>query len=116
MLSLTPLARISAAIEKLERLKAESTPGVWEVPITGRPEALAWDGSTPVYSTLIEDERRLLNPADAELIVTLHRTIDAQIAVLAREKHSCRRFGDHRDATPNPDILALADSILGGES
>lgn len=114
----TSLARISAAIEKLEQLKAESTPGPWRaerdetvstlesfvtIPNSTHPDRwdeLHWDagyGNNPVMLS-----------ADADLIVTLHSTIPFTLTTLAQAKHDLEQG---RGAAQH--ALALADAILG---
>ena len=105
--------RIEAAIERLEARRDASTRGRWEFSLDPFSESVAYViGSSEAYelaSDLIEE--------DADLIVTLHRTIDAQLAIL-REAH---RFATHRYAAlftfpyiPSDwNAVALADAILG---
>lgn len=95
--------KIEAAIEKLERLKAESTPGPWEqfqydwrMIIAGQP---ADDEADVLF------DRAAARPADMQMIVTLHRTIDAQLAILYR---GLSRIAPEHDAAE-----MLADAILG---
>lgn len=115
---MTPMERLQAAIQQLECAKEETTPGPW-THLYG-----------PKYSTIefeTEDGVRPValvgrTPADAELIVSLHRTLDAQLEIL--------RFGVKRQeavdwtnrlANRDTDLqfraaereLALADAILG---
>jgi hypothetical protein len=121
----TPLERLTAAIEKLERLKAESTgPNLWLVDpdnpsIVLHPDKAgeSWDGK--VIADTGTDELGLpVTPADARLIVTLHRTIDAQLTIL---RHAAARAQSKiaHGARPDPtwshefDALALADAVLG---
>lgn len=85
---------ISVAIDKLERLKVESAPGPWELEPTGVYFDPRWDdvrvmrardGDEPAYDRYIIRDGSYAADAggfrqpDAELIVTLHRTIDAQL-------------------------------------
>ena len=116
-------ARISAAIEKLERLKAESTPGPWasvqdgqHATLVRRPPKsenaihtpadipLHWDGGYGYDPTM--------EASDADLIVTLHRTIDAQLELL----RLALKYGE-LDAGSGSRFIAgavkLADAILG---
>ena len=117
---------ISAAIEKLERLKAESTPGPWDT--DGREIDQHWSLMVepytkpllPVVSAEVScisqcyggSAQGLANTADGELIVTLHRTIDVQLAslrgglVLANRGH---------DVTLGWAV-DIADAILGSDS
>lgn len=102
---------LGAAIHKLETLKAAGTEGEWwmnpiergEVFIEGDPAA----GEYPLAE--------VHEHADAELIVTLHRTIDAQLAILRAALDDFERYGSKPSKFFEND-LALADAILGGES
>lgn len=103
--------RLEAAIDKLERLKVEST-RVWAQTHQG------------LHAALDEHEIGLcfhdLSDADAELIVTLHRTIDAQLAIL----RDAEAYGDGNGPGHSYEssaaaaavwalALPLADAILG---
>lgn len=78
---MTPVERLQAAIQKLERLQSSTSLGEW-----WRTPASILDGQTRVFAAngLIDDQQVCAEvaPADADLIVTLHRTIDAQLTVL----------------------------------
>ena len=108
---MTAVERLEAAIAKLERAKDFTTSGPWE---HVRDSEAAF-GYKPVWESLvlsgggeaILDWGSDVREADAELIVTLHRTIDAQLAVL--------RAGLSYGA-PLHTELALADAILGDNS
>lgn len=109
---MTPTERLQAAIDNLEQLRAESSgPNPWIVDrdfpqIVLHPDQSgnSWDGT--VVADTGQDELGLpRTPADARLIVTLHRTIDAQLAIL--------RFA-HEGLYDLPEFVALADAILGG--
>lgn len=117
---MNPVERLQAAIEKLETLKAESTE-----PTGGRDSWLQGSIRRPfeddgeVYSGPVEvrvssDIITHIQAEDARLIVTLHRTIDAQLAILRSA------FGDSSGSHDEPNAfrlaLALADAILGGDS
>ncbi len=101
---MTSVERIQAAIEKLEHLKSETTPAPWMVD--------KWRGclivTTPTNDMVAD---RVYSAEVAELIVTLHGTIDAQLAWL--------RYAVSLEATVQPPAdfrafaLALADAILG---
>ena len=98
---MTVVERLEAAIAKLERLR-ESEP---------YHESHSWLVSLITVGT--EDDRREEEApqTSSELIVTLHRTIDAQIAVL-------RVGSEFALITSNrwTDIsVALADAILGDD-
>lgn len=118
------IERIQAAIEKLEALKAQATGGEWW---KSGLEVFAGPGLSADY--LVVENARLR--ADAELIVTLHRTIDAQLAVLrsglewlyefeleaptyadGRSMSATRLF---KVTSQGRATFALADAILGGD-
>lgn len=114
---LSPGERLEAAIEKLEALKAESTqPTGGKAWIQGRPWR-HYEKPTEVYTGEMSIDSQdivhgLPEPADAELIVTLHRTIDAQIYILkAALVRKVNRFGEYVFAD---EAVALAGAILGG--
>jgi hypothetical protein len=100
---------IQAAIEKLERQKADTTPGPWRVV----NESL--QGSRHDYDPMIDagdyaaSSERFVRPADAELIVTLHRTIDAQLVIL----RSGLAHAGYADQVIPVHARALAEAILG---
>ena len=122
---------IQAAIERLETLRDKSTPRPWTameydsnpgdqgVPIIGGGEIGSMDGHLTAYTmTLGSEEQSVI---DAELIVILHRTIDAQLEIL----QECRDFYANSQAIGMPDTemaeyygntVALAAAILGEES
>ena len=102
---MTVVERLEAAIGKLEQLKADSTAGGWYAPEF--THGSVWAGTGSSDDLLVVDDARLYG--DADLIVTLHRTIDAQIAVL-------KVGAEFALITSNrwTDIsVALADAILG---
>jgi hypothetical protein len=107
----TALQRLQDAITKLEQLRSTSFPGVWEVLTSGIERGDHWFVTAQDEAILSisandgfdEDYRR----PTASLITTLHRTVDAQLSILA---YGATLVG------PIPGcILALADSILDGE-
>jgi hypothetical protein len=106
--------RLHAAIEKLERLRAESTPGPWVSEVSDYNDyefgpyqgANIRDVADEIDRTPDRGWEPALKVADAEMIVTLHRTIDAQLEILAYGATLVGRIPD--------GILALADAILGG--
>ena len=104
---MTPIERVQAAIDKLTALKAESTPGPWVAwkqydPLRGEVYGIEWEAIDIITV-------RSYNAADAELIETLHRTIDPILATL-------ERWLEYRPLTMEEPIVALADSILGVDS
>jgi hypothetical protein len=78
---------IAAAIEKLETLKAESTPSPWHHwtdDLTGDVDLWHDQEARSYIATLGHSDAPRVN-RDADLIVTLHRTIDAQLKILRRD-------------------------------
>ena len=106
---MTPVEKLQAAIEKLEHHVDESWHGFYGVS-RGQIEASNPGGARRVSGTLRRE--------DAELIVTLHRTIDAQLAILRfavkRLEAITTLTGLHLQAHEHE--MALADAILGGDS
>ena len=100
---MSAVERLPAAIDKLETLRGNS----------GRPWTLEGGGEWifPIGVTVAPDDGGV-TPRQADLIVTLHRTIDAQLAFLRDDYESCKRHG----WIPNRYVLTLADAILGGDS
>jgi hypothetical protein len=132
--------RLEAAIVKLEQLNAESTPGPWQWWNLERADR-GWTGNGPTLETVARDDLDPecakagvivawghdawgldVEPADADLIVTLHRTIDAQLAILRTALVIVTPepgFLHSYDAGPGSQVgnaLALADAILGGDA
>jgi hypothetical protein len=104
--------RIEAAIAKLEGLTRWSTTGPWRA-THHVDDAGDWTHADIVHDKVVNPEVTWrdqvlaiadLSEDDAELIVTLHRTIDAQLAILRGALY----------AVPSLAV-ALADAILGGD-
>lgn len=95
---MTPVERLQAAIEKLEHHIDES----WHLFHGHMGSGI--EASNPGGGRLITGEIR---GEDADLIVTLHRTLVAQLAIL--------RFAVD-GLYDLPEFLMLADAILGGDS
>lgn len=100
---------IAAAIEKLEQLKGSATPGF--IPDGfARVEIVCEDAGT---IHVVEPK----NEADIDLAVTLHRTIDAQLILLAAGRYELEQ--PIRDAGPRSIVAAataVARAILGETS
>lgn len=129
---------LQAAIDELEALKAESSPGPWEIEEPGEYFNPKWDdvrvmrareGNEPDYDRYIIRDGSYAADAggfsqpDAELIVTVHRTIDAQLAILRHDLEIRARY--EREGIPleawesavvRAGDLDLARAILGGDS
>lgn len=79
---MSAVEEIEAAIARLTELRGKSNSGPWEPIRQEEPEsgaALFVLGNGP---SLDSDFNNIRDYADADLIVTLHRTIDAQLAIL----------------------------------
>lgn len=103
MPDLPPLARISAAIEKLERLKADADSGPWWV---------EFQGTIVGPHDIVAD---LMQEPTADLIVTLHRTIPTLLTIL---KHAewLGESGEYHGPILDLANAINGDAILGGES
>lgn len=111
---------LEQAIERLKELKEKSTPGPWHVDVedysiwTGGETVL---GGTVCFVNTDQQTGSHKPKGDAELIVTLHRTIEAQIEILrfAEKRLSAVKVltGKHLEAHEHE--LALAKAILGVE-
>jgi len=107
MTDLTPAEKIKAAIKKLRTEIAHATEGTW----------LGWQEYSPVRGTsygmegFVDGEpvniARGTTRADALLTETMHRTLDAQLAIL-------HRFAEYPNIQLEEPVMALADAILQG--
>ena len=117
MSDLTPAQRIEAAIVRLEELKRISTPGNWQILDNG-DRFIAWHdnqqstGFDYILSEPVDFERS----ADADLIITLHSTIDAQIGILSEALYQLTEGtnGTGMLGKEHNLIVRLADAILSG--
>lgn len=102
---------IQAAIEKLEQLKALVTPGDW----WSRDIDAVFAGPGLSDDVAVAYEVRL--SWDVELIVTLHRTIDAQLDLLryARAVAGAQVTGKYEELIVDFG-LEFARAILGDDS
>jgi len=105
MSDLTPAQRIEAAIVRLEELKANAYPGLW----TSTDDDWWWlEG---VNHRVVYGQGRaevaFTHDGDADLICTLHATIDAQLAILTR-------FSEYPNLQLEEPVMALADAIISG--
>jgi len=106
----TAAERLQAAIEKLEALKAESTgPNAWVA--DGRYRIAHADPSDGLGRMIVAAG----SAADVRLIVTLVRTIDAQLDVLrlASAFYGAGITGPDSSTAFAECAVALADAILG---
>ena len=107
------------AIEKLTGQKAESTIGPWsveEVPETGECCLIReFEFFGPQTAPLLEFVAPGgMGRADSDLIVTLHRTIDAQIAILRAAWDDYKQYGGKPSRFFANDV-ALARAINGAD-
>ena len=80
---MTNIEDIESAIEKLSALRADSTGGDWNAYVREGHHAYEGTIRTDGLPDDVSDEiAEIFIGVDAELIVTLHRTIDAQLGVL----------------------------------
>ena len=109
---------IRAAIEKLTELKVEGTIGPWlveEVPETGeccliREFKFFGPQTAPLLEFVAPGG---MSRADSDLIVTLHRTIDAQLAILNGALGDAE--GSHDEPAAFDSAVALARTINGAD-
>ena len=108
---------IQSAIEKLTKLRDKSSQGWWTILDNGdrfiAEEDPDGDGA---FEYIITEPVWFNNPVDADLIVALHRTIDAQLAILTdglADMMSRERLGLPLNTGP-VRTLALARAINGG--
>jgi len=121
---MTPTERLQAAIDKLQALKADSTAGEWgfeSLPETGESRIHSEaDGFSFMAATTVTfyPVPGGVKPKDAELIVTLHRTIDAQLAILEGALGEASLWITEQGEEWRVDVraVALADAILGSTS
>lgn len=111
---MTPMERLQAAIEKLERLRVGCTPGEWWV-TPGGGESWVFAGPGTADDVMVIGDARL--PQDTELIATLHRTIDAQIAILREALFQLEGAPARAGFIGNEFnlFMRLADAILGSD-
>lgn len=121
---MTPVEKLEAAIAELEELRADSTPGEWYAESEeqhylshNHPDSEGFGYTIgPDVVTEFESYMAPVKEADALLILTLHRTIDAQLRVL---RHGALGAADMAiGGTPDEpasvlDAIDLADAILG---
>lgn len=102
------LETIKAAIAKLETLRDGATPGRWAYYNEPWGDIMSEQQPGLGVETSVAGE---MSDFDGNLVVTLHRTIDAQIVILQETVDYEDSFGiDDEDCT-----LLLARAILGGE-
>ena len=116
---MTAVEEIRAAIEKLTELKNMSTQPVESAYWVQGANRKRYESAREVYTgpeaAGSSDVATCFNRHDAELIVTLHRTIDAQLAIL---KEAATQLADaYGGAQLGPEFyraeIALARAING---
>ena len=111
--------RLTAAIEKLEALKAEAFAGPWEALGSGVEHGDHWyvlsGRESILYISANDGSDEEFRQPTAELIVTLHRTIDAQLAILRWSLNEIE-YENGEVVYYDEHTVALADAILGGDS
>ena len=115
---MSEVERLQAAIDKLEALKAGSDPirhdSTWvlDYDVAGfeHRRILVLDSHNGGYDGSIVAD--VTSEGRAQLIVTLHRTIDAQLAIL---RHAIDEYEPRDDSMSfiTEDGMTLADAILG---
>lgn len=80
-LMMTQLGRISAAIEELEKLRVSTTPGPWVAYV---PDGIVIRGQRDKTNRTGHVATMDIGPvfSNSGLIVAMHRTLDAQLALL----------------------------------
>jgi hypothetical protein len=108
-----PVERLQAAIDKLEKLKAESASDLVWSSTGGLVEA--WDekksSGVVIFKPTVRWETRVA-ANNALLVATLHRTIEAQLAILRDEYQMCSVPFAGMYKLVNELPLALADAII----
>lgn len=123
---MSAVEEIQAAIDKLTEMKAASTQPTggrtsW---MKGNPKRNRFEGLGDIFTGPEDHESRDIAThmveEDAELVVTLHRTIDAQLAILHEGLKVATHFGTLAAnivgsvRIPLDHALALARAINGG--
>jgi hypothetical protein len=104
--------KIQAAIERLEELRDAATDGPWFVTHERSTWPRVWGNNDGDDADAVASTES--GTSNAQLIVTLHRTIDAQLAVLTRAYNDIvretHRYGGNGALGP---AVALAEAICG---
>lgn len=99
--------KLEAAIAKLEELRDQSSLGPWCAwKLRGNTGRMTY-GIEDAYG---EDIAVIRSSPESELIEILHRTVDAQLAIL---RHALGLLRDGYYVAAAPTEIALADAILG---
>lgn len=112
--------RLEAAITKLEALRDEAFDGPWTARGSGVRNGDHWyviaDDEAIAYISANDGQDEGLRQPTAELIATMHRTIEVQLAVMLEARAVYLKWGISGDAVlmKYPHAYAFADAILGG--
>lgn len=108
---MTPVERLQAAIEKLEAVQGET----WDAERWEPHGMWAVNAANPGGGRVVMADRLL--ESDAHLIVTLHRTIDAQLAILREALFQLEGAPARAGFIGNEFnlFMRLADAILGSD-
>jgi len=104
---MTPAEKIAAAITRLEQF-TDPAAEEWAIRLGKTTDVIIAGTSVPVASNLFS--------WNADEIVTLHRTLDAQLAILRGALGGARDLDDGAmpdEPASTVDALNLADAILG---
>ena len=113
---MTAVEEIQAAIEKLTAQRDESTPGPWAVDDADKCSVYTIDGGATILQPEDWYPRGDNRPAgNAQLVLTLHRTIDAQLAILREPLAVYEKWNIDGDTELEkfPHAYALARAING---
>jgi hypothetical protein len=114
----TALEEIQAAVDKLTALKVASQPGTWIHQPYGDQNQNGDHCGGDIFDRNGEYLLMEVPDADGELIVTLHRTIDTQLAILRETLFQLSAAPEARGFIGNEFTLfrRLADAINGATS
>ena len=123
---MTPAETIRAAIDRLERQRdAAFSGGEWRAhhggPANGNHSYVTDDGGVIVHITANDGSDEEYRAPTADLIVTLHRTIDAQLAILRwSEARALSKIDNGGKITAvwahERQAITLAHAILGEDT
>lgn len=105
---MTPLEELQAAHKRLSELRNTAAPTPWS--IGAHNPAPGWEATVTVACADGGEVTDHIYPEDADLIVTLHRTIDAQFAVIDA---AITRMHVYGETSSRPEVLSLARAING---
>lgn len=107
---------IRQARERLEQLRAESTPGEWVAGTSAdHHDGDMWAGNRLVATFHRVSDKNSYAHVDMDLILSLHRTIDAQIQILKNAEWRYNNMSSEVYKRISTNELALAKAIMGVE-